>query len=114
MWLNIVSPHKQFFNGEVISVQLPGTSGSFQVLNNHAPIIATLIAGTIKVEKKTDVQFFLISGGVVEVTDNKIIVLAEYAEEDIQKEILVKSEEDRDVKQRLEDRQEEEEKEKNE
>jgi F-type H+-transporting ATPase subunit epsilon len=78
MFIEIITPDKKIFSGEVSLVQLPGTNGSFEILNDHAPIISTLAKGKIKIvdaEKKT--QFFEIKSGVVEVQKNKIIVLAE-------------------------------------
>jgi F-type H+-transporting ATPase subunit epsilon len=80
MFLEIITPSKKVFAGEVTLVQLPGTKGSFAVLENHAPLISTLEAGKIKVVEKGDqVSFFDIGGGVVEVKHNKIIVLTESA-----------------------------------
>jgi F-type H+-transporting ATPase subunit epsilon len=80
MFLEIITPSKKVFAGEVTLVQLPGTKGSFAVLKNHAPLISTLEAGKIKVVEKGDqVSFFDIDGGVVEVKHNKIIVLTESA-----------------------------------
>lgn len=78
MFLEIISPDNKIYSGEVSLVQLPGVTGSFEILNNHAPIISTLEKGKIKIidsEKKT--SFFEIKSGVVEVQKNKIIVLAE-------------------------------------
>ena len=78
MLIEIITPDKKVFSGEVSLVKFPGTNGSFELLNNHAPIISTLTKGKIKIidsEKKT--QFFEINSGVVEVQKNKIIVLAE-------------------------------------
>jgi F-type H+-transporting ATPase subunit epsilon len=78
MFLEITTPDKKVFSGDVNLVQLPGTSGSFEILNDHAPLISTLTKGKIKIideEKKT--QFFEINSGVVEVLKNKIVVLAE-------------------------------------
>jgi F-type H+-transporting ATPase subunit epsilon len=49
MYLEIVSPEKTLFNGDVDSVLVPGTDGSFQMLDNHAPIVSTLISGTVKI-----------------------------------------------------------------
>ncbi len=80
MFLEIITPSKKIYSGEVTLVQLPGTKGSFAVLKNHAPLISTLEAGKIKVVEKGDqVSFFDIDGGVVEVKHNKIIVLTESA-----------------------------------
>lgn len=78
MNIQIITPDKTVFEGEVTLVQLPGLDGSFEILNNHAPIISALKAGAVKV-KTTDEKplFFDISGGVVEVLNNKVLVLAE-------------------------------------
>jgi F-type H+-transporting ATPase subunit epsilon len=78
MFLEIVTPDRKIYSGEIHLIQLPGSLGSFEILKNHAPIISTLERGSIKVidsegqETRIDVQ-----GGVVEAADNKIIVLAE-------------------------------------
>ena len=78
MHLEIITPDKKVFSGEVESIKLPGAEGSFGILNNHAPIIATLKKGTVKVtDSKKVVENFEINGGVVEVLNNKVIVLAE-------------------------------------
>jgi len=76
MELEILSPDKKIYTGEIKLVKLPGTNGSFEVLKNHAPIISTLEKGQIKViDTNNDIQLFDISDGVVEVLNNKIIVL---------------------------------------
>jgi F-type H+-transporting ATPase subunit epsilon len=78
MLLEIITPDKRVYSGQVKLVKLPGSKGSFEILNNHAPIISTLEKGRIKVEEETgQVLFFEVDGGVVENRDNKIIVLAE-------------------------------------
>ena len=78
MLLEIITPDSRIYSGEVKLVQLPGTVGSFEVLNNHAPIISTLEKGRIKVEEVTgQILFFEVEGGIVENKDNKIIVLLE-------------------------------------
>ena len=80
MHLEIITPDKKIYEGEVKSVKLPGSEGFFGVLNNHAPIISTLTNGAIKVVEETgNSQFFNVKSGVVEVINNKIIVLAELA-----------------------------------
>ena len=78
MKLEILTPDKTVFEGEVTSVTVPGTSGSFEILRDHAPIISTLEDGKVIVRggNKPENEF-LIKGGVVEVLDNKIMVLAE-------------------------------------
>ncbi len=80
MHLEIITPDKKVFDGEVTLIQLPGSKGSFTILNNHAPIISTLEAGTIKVQDSSGKeQFFKINGGVVEQLSNKLVVLVESA-----------------------------------
>jgi F-type H+-transporting ATPase subunit epsilon len=78
MQLEIVTPDQKLFEGEVRHVQLPGKEGLFGILDNHAPIVSTLVKGRIKVEVNGgDIQLFEIEGGVVEMNNNKVIVLAE-------------------------------------
>ena len=78
MILEITSPDKQVFSGEVTLVQLPGSDGLFEILHNHAPMIASLGDGRAKVELKSGkLQYFDIHGGVCEVRDNKIMVLTD-------------------------------------
>lgn len=78
MHLEIVTPEAKLFEGEAKQVQLPGKDGLFGILNNHAPIVASLAKGRIKVEAEDgDIQYVEITGGVVEMNNNKVIVLAE-------------------------------------
>ncbi|MFP5078734.1 ATP synthase F1 subunit epsilon [Pedobacter sp. JCM 36344] len=77
MTLEILTPDKKVFEGEVTSVTVPGTMGSFQILRDHAPIISTLEDGPVIIKTKESEETFVIKGGVVEVLKNKIIVLAE-------------------------------------
>lgn len=78
MLLEIITPDKRIYSGQVSLVQLPGTKGSFEILKNHAPIISTLDKGKIKVvEESGQILFFEVDGGIVENNDNKIIVLVE-------------------------------------
>ncbi|MBT3382870.1 MAG: ATP synthase F1 subunit epsilon [Prolixibacteraceae bacterium] len=80
MFLEIITPDKKIFEGEVKRVQLPGSKGSFEILKNHAPIISTLDKGTIKiVDESGNVKRFDVDGGVIENKTNKIIVLVETA-----------------------------------
>ena len=87
MNLEILTPEKKLFSGEVYGVQMPGISGSFEVLEKHAPLVSALRAGRIKVLKdkstgsggKGHFSFFDISGGFVEVLNNKVTVLVEGA-----------------------------------
>jgi F-type H+-transporting ATPase subunit epsilon len=78
MQIDIITPEKKIYTGEIKLVQVPGSKGSFEVLNNHAPIISTLENGEIKIIDLQDRKiYFDISGGVIEVNQNKIIILAE-------------------------------------
>jgi len=78
MILEIITPEKKLFSGEVTSVKFPGTNGGFEILNNHAPIISTLGEGEIRViTNDKDTEKFEINGGVIEMQNNKIIVLAD-------------------------------------
>jgi len=78
MILEIITPENKLFEGQVTSVKFPGTDGEFGVLNNHAPIISTLTKGKIIVTDENDeVSDFEINGGVIEMQNNKIIVLAD-------------------------------------
>lgn len=77
MFLEIITPDKKVYSGEASSVSVPGTSGRFQLLKNHAPIISTLLNGKVKVRDKEGEKIFDVKGGVIENLDNKVIILAE-------------------------------------
>ena len=91
MYLEIVSPETTLFKGEVDSVSVPGVTGEFEMLNNHAPVISILkegyvkISGAIKIdeenlskfEKKDRGYWLAINSGTIEMNANKIIVLAD-------------------------------------
>ena len=79
MNLEILTPDKKIFEGEVRSVTVPGTMGSFEILNNHAPIISTLDDGKLTVRAAGKEEVFMVKGGVVEVLNNNVVVLAESA-----------------------------------
>ncbi|MFM2360268.1 MAG: synthase subunit epsilon [Bacteroidota bacterium] len=82
MILEILTPEKKIFSGEVYGVQLPGISGSFEVLDKHAPMVSALKAGQLKIlSDKTNTQLYNIQSGFVEVLNNKATVLIEGAEE---------------------------------
>ena len=79
--LEITSPEKIVFSGNVTSVIVPGTKGSFEVLVNHAPILSTLEIGEIKIlTPNSEVKYCTTSGGTIEVLDNKILILADAVE----------------------------------
>ena len=93
MFLEIVSPEAKLFQGEVTSVSLPGVDGSFQLLNQHAPIVSTLKEGSVKItaaqfqfNKESEGKFAKINeqnyslaiiSGTIEMKDNKVIVLVD-------------------------------------
>lgn len=96
MRVEIITPETEIFKGEADAVQLPGLDGSFQVLNNHAPIISALAEGAVKIDLTDDHQIYEkmsgqiehdasddkvirinIKGGIMEMMNNKVIILAE-------------------------------------
>jgi len=77
MNLEIITPDTTIYQGEAELVQLPGIDGSFEILNNHAPLISALKQGKIKIKKGGKEEFFDINGGVIEVLENKVLILAE-------------------------------------
>ncbi len=79
MHLEIITPDKKVFEGEVKSVLVPGTKGQFQMLEKHAAIISTLVNGKVKVKTAKGEEHFDVKGGVVEMIDNKVTILAESA-----------------------------------
>ena len=80
MTLEILTPETKLYSGEVYGIQLPGIAGSFEVLDKHAPLVAALGKGNIKVLKsKTDITNYNIESGFVEVLNNKTTVLVEGA-----------------------------------
>ena len=81
MHLEIVTAEKKIFEGDVTSATFPGSDGSFQVLNNHAPLVSLLAAGVVEYKANDQRQRVQITGGVVEVLKNKVIVLADGVKE---------------------------------
>ncbi|WP_297096960.1 ATP synthase F1 subunit epsilon [uncultured Draconibacterium sp.] len=78
MHLEIITPDKKVFEGDVSLIQLPGSKGGFEILKNHAPIISTLEKGVLRIkETNGEEQQFEVDGGVIENKANKIIVLVE-------------------------------------
>jgi len=76
MQLTIISPNKTLFKGECKLVQIPGTDGLFEVLDNHAPIIALLGKGKIKVQKLDGEEFFFnIEDGMLKIQENKALIV---------------------------------------
>lgn len=92
MQLEVVSPERTLLTADVESVIVPGTDGSFQMLDNHAPIVSTLISGTVKISGEIEDSNSLpdsfsvispkeihlsVSSGVVEMKENKVIILTD-------------------------------------
>ena len=77
MILEIITPEKKLFTGEATLVRLPGVSGWFELLNNHAAMISALGKGTVEVKTTTGRKSFSITGGFVECLNNKVILCAE-------------------------------------
>ena len=82
MTLEILTPDKKIFSGDVYGVQLPGIGGMFEVLEKHAPLVSALKAGKLKILKdKNSTSLYTIQSGFVEVLNNKATVLVEGAKE---------------------------------
>ena len=81
MTVEILTPERKLFSGEVYGVQLPGVTGSFEVLDKHAPLVAALKSGRLKIlkDKYNHVNYFDIQSGFVEVINNRATVLVESA-----------------------------------
>lgn len=82
MNLEILTPERKLYSGDVYGVQMPGTDGLFEVLEKHAPLVAALKAGNLKILKDKSAgnnANFSIQGGFVEVLNNKVTVLVEGA-----------------------------------
>jgi F-type H+-transporting ATPase subunit epsilon len=77
MNVEIITPDKKVFGGEAVAVTLPGTEGQFQVLNSHSALVSTLGRGNVVVQTGANTTTYSIDGGVVEVLNNKVLVLAE-------------------------------------
>ena len=78
MNLQIIRPDEELYKDEIKLIQLPGINGSFEILNNHAPLISYLKKGIIKViDKNNKTYTFDIKGGVIEVLNNNVIVLVD-------------------------------------
>ncbi len=82
MTLEILTPEKKVFSGDVYGVQLPGISGLFEVLDKHAPMVSALKAGKLKLlTDKNSTVTYTIQSGFAEILNNKTTVLVEGAEE---------------------------------
>lgn len=81
MQIDILTPERKIYSGDVYGVQLPGVEGSFEILQNHAPMVAALGEGKMKLlkDRSLEAETFRISGGFVETLNNKTTVLLESA-----------------------------------
>lgn len=77
MQLDIITPDQNLFSGEAKSVVAPGTDGEIGILDNHAPLISSLKKGAVRVASSEGEKTFDVNGGVLEVLNNKVIILAE-------------------------------------
>ncbi len=78
MYLEIITPEKLLFEGDITIIKLPGTLGYFEIMQNHESIISTLMQGKIKVKETNGIiTYFEIKGGLVEVSNNEVKVLVE-------------------------------------
>ncbi len=76
MHVDILTPDTTLFSGEAKIVTLPGVTGSFQIMNNHAPLISALSKGTVVIDSGSEKKEFPVNGGIIEVLKNKIVILA--------------------------------------
>ena len=76
MKLQIITPDTELFSGEVSTVVVPGTDGEIGILNGHAPLVSSLNEGKVKIQIDNEEKFFEVKGGVVEVLNNNVIILA--------------------------------------
>ena len=77
MYLEILTPDKKVFEGNVVIATFPGADGSFQVMDNHAPLISLLKEGLVEYKSKEATNSLHITGGFVEVLNNKVVLLAD-------------------------------------
>ena len=91
MYLEIISPEATIYSGEVLSISVPGETGSFQMLSNHAPIVSNLKKGSIIIEgeiiikdefkksfiNKNGKTFFEINSGTIDNNNNNVIILSD-------------------------------------
>ncbi len=76
MQVDILTPDTTLFSGDATIVTLPGINGSFQIMNMHAPMISALSKGKVVVSNGSEKHEFPVNGGIVEVVDNRIVILA--------------------------------------
>lgn len=77
MKVRITKPDATLYEGEAKLIQLPGTGGLFEILENHAPIISSLKEGSLRIVNAEGEQTFVIRGGVVKGQQNDILILVQ-------------------------------------
>lgn len=77
MELIVLTPEKEIYSGSIESVQLPGVNGKFEILNGHAPIVASLTKGEVRVLSGSEKKVFNIEKGFVEVLNNEVSLLVQ-------------------------------------
>jgi len=77
MYLTISAPDQQIFEGIIEKVTLPGSQGTFQVFKDHAPLVTTLVKGTILYQTHAKAHALAIKKGLIELADNHITILLE-------------------------------------
>jgi len=78
--LEIVTPERLAYSGEVDAVTVPGSEGELGILPHHAPLVSTLGVGELRIRKGGEVEFFAIAGGFLQVRPDKVVVMAETAD----------------------------------
>ena len=87
IYIEVITPSKQAFSGQAMSITIPGTVGNFQVLHNHAPLLSSFEIGKVKiVEHDNNTLLFSTGGGTVEVLNNNVLLLARSEERRVGKE----------------------------
>jgi F-type H+-transporting ATPase subunit epsilon len=82
MNLIVLTPEKEIYQGQITSVKVPGISGQFEILNNHAPIVAALGQGDVRIlDAKGDKKIFNIKKGFIEVLKNEVSLLVQGVKE---------------------------------
>ena len=76
MNVDIITPDENLYTGEASSIVVPGSDGSLGILDNHAPLISSLKEGQVKLTTEEGEKSFDVKGGVIEVLNNKVIILA--------------------------------------
>ena len=84
MNISVLTPEKQIFSGAIVSVKVPGVSGQFQVLRNHAPIVSALQRGTVTIKRASGEVFeFEMERGFIEVLNNEVSLLVRGITQDV-------------------------------